>query len=130
MSCGLSETLPAVADSVPRLRSAVTAFAAAAGAGGQTLDQVRLAVSEAVTNAIVHAYVEHDEPGAVTVTAGVDRGLLEVTVSDGGRGMTPRLDSPGMGLGLPLIARSTHVFDVHGSSSGGTEMRMSFQLGR
>jgi anti-sigma regulatory factor (Ser/Thr protein kinase) len=124
----LSETLPAVPASTPRLRRAVTRFAVAAGANAATVENVSLAVSEAITNAIVHAYADRDEPGIVRVTAVIENGSVHITVSDDGRGMVPRLDSPGLGLGLPLIGQTADAFDVHRSDGGGTELRMSFQL--
>ena len=109
------------------LRVAVTRFAKSAGVTGELLDQLRLAVSEAVTNVVLHAYVGAAEPGPVRLAARVDGGAIEVTVADDGRGMVPRIDSPGLGLGLPLIAQTTDTFDVHQSEGGGTEMRMSFR---
>lgn len=124
----LSETLPAVAESVPRLRRAVTGFAAEAGASGMVLESLRLAVTEAVTNAIVHAYVDHDSPGTVSVIAAVDDGALRITVSDRGRGMLPRIDSPGLGLGMPLIAQAADAVDVHEETGGGVRLTMSFNL--
>jgi serine/threonine-protein kinase RsbW len=124
----LAHTLRAVPASVPELRRAVTTFAEGAGAGEDVLAALRLAVSEAVSNVVVHAYVEAEEPGAVRVTANVCGDSLCVTVSDQGRGMIPRPDSPGLGLGLPLIARTARSLEVRRGETGGTEMRMSFPL--
>ena len=53
-----------------------------------------------------------------------------VVVADEGRGMLPRTDSPGLGLGLPLIAQMTQSLEVHDRQGGGTEIRMSFALRR
>ena len=125
----LTETLPAAPQSVPKLRIAVARYAAAAGVTGHTLDRLTLSVSEAVTNVVMHAYADRGEPGAVTVTASLEGDRVMVTVIDGGRGMRPRLDSPGMGLGLPLIAHFADAFDVQRSAGGGTEMHMSFPVG-
>jgi anti-sigma regulatory factor (Ser/Thr protein kinase) len=127
-SAQLSETLPAVPESVPHLRRAVTGFAAAAGATTSTLDGVRLAVTEAVSNAIVHAYIDEERPGFVRVTAAVRADALHVTVRDHGRGMLPRVHSPGLGLGIPLIGQAADAFDVHEVPGGGAEIRMSFRL--
>jgi serine/threonine-protein kinase RsbW len=124
-----SETLPAVPRSVPVLRAAISSFAREAGASGRTIEDIRLAVSEAISNAILHAYVDDDQPGAIWLTGELHDDILHITVSDAGRGMIPRIDSPGLGLGLPLIAQSAETFDVHDAGSGGTELRMSFRLG-
>jgi serine/threonine-protein kinase RsbW/stage II sporulation protein AB (anti-sigma F factor) len=91
--------LPAVPTSIKRARDAVGALAERLGAGAA---DVKLAVSEAVTNAVVHAFRDRS-PGTVTVDAGVKRGRLLIVVTDDGMGMRPNADSNGLGLGLSLI---------------------------
>jgi serine/threonine-protein kinase RsbW len=90
---------------------------------------VALAVSEAVTNAVLHAYADA-EPGDVEVTAQrhPDDGF-EVRVSDHGGGMKPRGDSPGMGVGLPLAATLAERLEVEARRGGGTSVRMVFAVG-
>jgi serine/threonine-protein kinase RsbW len=124
----LVETLPAVPDSVPTLRRSVTRFLAEAGATPAGIAAVELAVSEAVTNAVRHAYLDHPEAGQVSVTARIHDDTVELMVSDEGRGMLPRLDSPGLGLGMPLIAHSADSLELRQRASGGTEIHMSFPL--
>jgi anti-sigma regulatory factor (Ser/Thr protein kinase) len=124
----LSCVWPAVAASVAEARNAVGAFAQSAGATGDALAAVSLAVSEAVTNAVLHAYLDRDEPGPVEVRARCEAETVVVEVADEGRGMLPRTDSPGLGLGLPLIAQMTESLEVHDRSGGGTEIRMAFAL--
>jgi serine/threonine-protein kinase RsbW/stage II sporulation protein AB (anti-sigma F factor) len=69
------------------------------------IDAVKLAVSEALTNVVVHAYVDHG-PGPMIVEASIDgHGHLVVLVCDEGVGMVPRTDSPGMGVGISLMAQ-------------------------
>ncbi|HZL05895.1 MAG TPA: ATP-binding protein, partial [Coriobacteriia bacterium] len=63
----MSRTYPAVADSVHIARHALCAFAADCGAHPQQVEAVRLASSEALTNAVIHAY--RDEPGQIQVSA-------------------------------------------------------------
>jgi serine/threonine-protein kinase RsbW/stage II sporulation protein AB (anti-sigma F factor) len=103
----LVRRLRAQPDQVRVIRAEVRAFAVEHGAADP--NAVALAVSEAVTNAVVHAYVDAPEPGEIEVVArrtGDD--CLEILVSDAGRGMLPRPDSPGVGLGLPLVAAAYH----------------------
>jgi serine/threonine-protein kinase RsbW/stage II sporulation protein AB (anti-sigma F factor) len=57
---------------VPGLRRAVTRFAADHGVVEPPIDGLRLAVSEAVTNAIVHGFGDGD-PGQVRVSLAIDR---------------------------------------------------------
>jgi anti-sigma regulatory factor (Ser/Thr protein kinase) len=124
----LSCAWPAVAASVAEARNAVTAFAEAAGATADALAAVSLAVSEAVTNSVLHAYLDREHPGPVEVRARCEAETVVVEVADEGRGMLPRTDSPGLGLGLPLIAQMTESLEVHDRDGGGTEIRMAFAL--
>jgi serine/threonine-protein kinase RsbW len=119
---------PAEPPSVSSIRHSLSDFARGQGVPEEVISAAGLAVSEATTNAVVHAYADQDEPGAVTVLAGIDEGHLWVTVCDEGRGMRPRPDSPGLGLGLPLIAQMAASFEVHERDTGGTEVRMRFAL--
>jgi serine/threonine-protein kinase RsbW len=103
------------------------AAARRAGAEDPVLDAIRLAVSEAVSNVIVHGY-RGSPNGAFTVAVEWDADELRVTVRDEGCGMQPRADSPGAGLGLPLIANLAESFSVTAPEGGGTEVTMSFTL--
>ena len=110
------------------MRAEVAAFVVAAGVADPLLSSVKLAVSEAVTNVVLHAYAGADEPGEVRLCARVEDDHVHVTVSDDGCGMVPRLDSPGLGVGLPFIAHSSDTLDIGHNDGGGTELRMSFKL--
>jgi anti-sigma regulatory factor (Ser/Thr protein kinase) len=124
----LHRALPAVPSTVTALRAEVAAFIVAAGIDEPLLTGVKLAVSEAVTNAVVHAYVNAEHPGEVRLLASLRDGHVHVTVSDDGCGMMPRLDSPGLGVGLPFIAHTADTLDIDHSDGGGTELRMSFRI--
>ena len=116
-------------DAVSAIRHALLRYADTAGASERTRDAVGLAASEAATNAVVHAYVDHDEPGSIVITAWlVDAHRLRVVVADDGRGMQPRTDSPGMGLGLPLMAQVAQKLVIESAPQRGTEVTMDFRL--
>jgi serine/threonine-protein kinase RsbW/stage II sporulation protein AB (anti-sigma F factor) len=51
-----------------------------------------------------------------------------VIVSDEGRGILPRPDSPGLGLGLPLIATLASSLELGTNDREETEVRMVFEL--
>jgi serine/threonine-protein kinase RsbW len=123
----LSYTYPAVADSVPRAREALSTFARSAGATDDQLDSIRLAVSEAATNVVVHAY--DDDSGRIQLEAGLASGELWVQIADDGLGMRPQVESPGLGFGLSLISQVCDEFEIAKRSSGGLEVRMRFALG-
>jgi serine/threonine-protein kinase RsbW len=121
-------TLPARLDAPSVARRLTCQFATAHDADEDTVAAVALCVSEAVANAVVHAYRDADQPGDVEIEAQKPNGYLCIYVRDRGQGMNPRLDSPGLGLGLPIIAESTTSLEVRRSSAGGTELVMRFDL--
>ena len=112
---------------VGEARRGVATIARAHGASEDALDNLSLAVSEATTNAVIHAFVGVP-PGRVSVIAEPGEGCVLVRVLDDGRGMTPRADSPRLGLGLTLDGHSmaTHCDIREGPSGRGTEVRMAF----
>ena len=122
----LNESYPAVPESVPLVRRALTAVAAGAGASGDRLDEIRLAVSEALSNAVIHAY--RNDEGHLHVTAAVADGELWVLIGDDGRGMHAWNDSNGLGIGLTLISGLSDDFSIVTRASGGTEVQMRFEL--
>ena len=109
-------------------RRAVTEFAIGAGAIDGLAGDVALAVSEAVTNVVMHAYRDRATAGRVRIVAERVRQELVVTIADDGDGVRPRRDSPGLGLGLAIIARVTHTVEVEPRPTGGAELRMRFLL--
>jgi serine/threonine-protein kinase RsbW len=121
------QSWPASPEHVGSARRVVSAVARRAGAADPVLDAVRLAVSEAVSNVILHGYRDSGN-GVFTVTMACEDDELSVTVSDNGCGMQPRMDSPGAGLGLPLIANLAETFSVSAPPGGGTEVCMTFPL--
>jgi serine/threonine-protein kinase RsbW/stage II sporulation protein AB (anti-sigma F factor) len=127
VSVQLHRSVSAVPSCVPLLRSAVAAFAGSAGVVEPLLSSVKLAVSEAVTNAVLHAYVGK-RPGPVHLGAWIDDDCLVIEVSDEGGGMMPRLDSPGLGVGLPFIADTADSLDITSAPGGGAQLRMAFDL--
>jgi serine/threonine-protein kinase RsbW len=122
----LTRCYPAVPGAVPQARKALSEFAEAAGASDEQVQAVRLATSEAVTNAVVHAYPQG--PGEIYVTAALAGEELWVLIADDGRGLHPRDDSPGLGMGLALISDASDGFAIVNRSTGGTEVRMRFGL--
>ncbi len=123
----LSASYPASPDTVATARDAVVEFASTRGASGQELHAIRLAVSEAVTNAVIHAY--RGSAGEIEVTAGFAGGELWVLVSDDGCGFQMPSPTPGQGWGMPLIAHASDELTIAERAAGGTEVRMRFEIG-
>jgi len=119
--------LPARAENVAVVRHAFGGFAEGLSVDEQTLADIKLAVTEACTNVVIHAY-EDGEEGDLEVDASIDDQLLTVVIRDNGRGIVPRPDSPGLGLGLPLIATLAASLELGRDHGDHTEVRMTFRL--
>ncbi len=122
----LQLSLPARAENVAVIRHAFGGLGEALGVPEQTLADIKLAVTEACTNVVVHAYPDGEGPMGVDALVRDDR--LTIVVRDDGRGMLPRADSPGLGLGLPLIATLAEALELGKGDEDATEVRMTFRL--
>ena len=119
--------LPARAENVAVVRHAFGGFAEVLSVDEQTLADIKLAVTEACTNVVIHAYDE-GEDGDLEIDATIDDRRLTVVIRDRGRGIMPRPDSPGLGLGLPLIATLSETLELGTDADDQTEVRMTFAL--
>src|ERR671923_163192 len=124
-------TLPARAEGVAVVRQALAGIADALDVDAAVLADMKMAVSEACTNVVVHAYDDGD--GLLEVDMSADDVGLTIRVRDHGSGIQPQVRSrevPALGLGLPLIAALSDSFELHGSAGQGTEVRMTFAYTR
>jgi serine/threonine-protein kinase RsbW/stage II sporulation protein AB (anti-sigma F factor) len=112
------------------LRNAVASLASEVGLSSGRVYAVKLCVSEAVTNAVLHAYPERD-PGPIDVSAREVGDELVVTVADRGRGrVTSPTHSDGEGgFGLAFISRLTDGCTFTATRDG-TTIEMLFLLPR
>jgi serine/threonine-protein kinase RsbW len=124
----LDAVYPAQPTRVADIRRDVANVAAIFGADETVLLRINLAVSEAATNAILHAYREDPGAGDVRVLVQHADEFLDVCICDTGVGMSPRADSPGLGLGLGLMAHEAHRCEIRSSPTGGTEVVLRFEL--
>ena len=119
---GIQRRVPACADRLSVLRQAVAAFAVDECANAAEIhDQLVLAVSEACTNVILHAYP--DRTGEIALRAWVDRRYLRVEIRDEGVGIDTPSPNKGLGLGLQLM-RTTAQARV--DSGAGTTVQLRF----
>jgi serine/threonine-protein kinase RsbW len=89
---------------------------------------VDLAVTEAVTNVIIHAYRDRgpgDDPGRVRIGLVIEADAALVVVADEGIGMVSRTDSPGLGMGLSIIASVCDTLQIE-QRHDGTRIHMGF----
>ena len=118
-------------------RAAVAAFAAQLDPTMDELGDIKTAVSEAVTNAIVHAYPE--EMGVVFLRARILHGdTLELTIKDRGRGipdvkqaMEPLYSTGGeerSGMGFTIMESFMDKLQVRSRPGKGTTVTMKRQI--
>jgi serine/threonine-protein kinase RsbW len=125
-------TMPARAEGVAVVRQALAGMADALDFDAAVLADMKMAVSEACTNVVVHAYEDAD--GVLEVDMAADDRGLTIRVRDYGTGIQPQAsrtrEVPALGLGLPLIAALSDAYELRGSSGQGTEVRMTFHYAR
>jgi serine/threonine-protein kinase RsbW len=116
------------AENLALARLALSGIGAVAGAAEADVADLKLAVTEACTNAILHAYADGGA-GELVVRYRVDGGTVEVEVEDDGSGFDP--DDPiseeserdGQGMGLMIIRSLTDSIGIESDESGS---RISF----
>lgn len=123
----IETALEAVPSSVGYARSAVGSLAEDGGACERDVERVQLAVSEAITNAIVHG-CGGEGLHSVRLAAALIEGELTVLIADDGCGMGGASESSGLGLGLALIAHTCDSLALRVGSRGGAEVEMRFQI--
>jgi stage II sporulation protein AB (anti-sigma F factor) len=119
----------ALPEELAALRTAVWRHALDLGVSPEVGYSIRLAVGEALTNVVMHAYVG-SQPGTMLVRAWVDGyEHLNIQVLDEGHGLIPRADSPGLGLGMGLMAQMSDDFRVSNREGKlGTTVSLRFAL--
>jgi anti-sigma regulatory factor (Ser/Thr protein kinase) len=120
-------TVPARPENVAVIRHVLGALADALALPPALIDDVRLAVTEACTNVVRHAY---DDEGTIDVVVRPKGDELEVTVTDEGRGLGPSPDTSGPGLGLPLIAALADTLEIERGRNRGSRLVMHFLRSR
>jgi serine/threonine-protein kinase RsbW len=107
------------------MRNQIAELARDGGFDEPTVADVRLAVSEAATNALVHGVAQRDAGTTIHVEAELLGDELIIGITDDGGGMRPRSDSPGLGLGLSVMAMVAKRLEIV-EARPGTQVRMAF----
>ena len=119
---------PAVARSLPVLRADLRAFAHRLGLNGPVTAAMCQAASEAAANAIVHGHGGGDDAAKIEVRTSSGPGEVTVTVLDRGAGFRPRRNTPGLGLGLGVIAQLADDLELEERDGGGVCVSMLFRV--
>ena len=109
------------------VRREVATFASRAGLDSPALTDVQVAVSDAVTNAILQAEAARDD-GCVRVDAEDAGDELIVRVLEPGSGSAEPPNCPVLGPRLSLIAALAQGVGVRRCGNGATELRMHFAI--
>lgn len=125
----LEVTLPAIPASIGHLRSYAREFATGAGAGDEAVTDIALAISEAATNAVIHAYRPGEAAnGTASLRGNVADDWLELAVADRGAGFRPG-PTGGLGFGLKVMAEVSDSMRIEQRDEG-TTVVLRFALAR
>lgn len=129
----------ALSENEPFARNAVAAFCLGLNPSLDELSDVKTAVSEAVTNCIVHAY--RGQTGMVVIECETEGDAVHIQISDFGRGIddlkralepfyTTSEGEERSGMGFTIMQTFMSDFSVKSEKGGGTSVRMSKYFGR
>lgn len=127
-------------------RSAVAAFALFLNPSLSELSDIKTAVSEAVTNCVVHAYRESKEGDKILIECVAEKeegkplGTLHITITDYGCGIedvekalspfyTTLSEEERSGMGFTIMQTFMHEFSLHSEKGKGTRVCMSKRIG-
>jgi serine/threonine-protein kinase RsbW len=115
-------------ESVGVARQVVSGVGDCIGLDEHRLSEVALAVTEACTNVVMHAYP--DGGGRYEMRVWAQQHRLVVAVRDHGQGISPRVPSAkaGLGLGLSLMLATCDEVSFARGGEAVTEVRMTFRL--
>jgi serine/threonine-protein kinase RsbW len=123
MALAFEAKFPGTPVGVRMVRREMAGLAEDCGMDVEAIADLRLAVTEAATNAVMHAYAEAE--GELRVTAAMHDGALTIVIGDTGPGLVDRRNSPGLGVGLAVIASVVERLNIV-SHPGGTDVHMAF----
>ena len=139
---GFKLEIPARSENEAFARQVICAFAARLDPTIEELSDLRVVVSEAVTNCVVHAYKGISEAGTVQITVRItESGILRVRIKDTGCGMadiercmqplyTTDPEGERGGMGLPIMKSLSHKFTVKSKPEKGTTISFEMQFGQ
>jgi anti-sigma regulatory factor (Ser/Thr protein kinase) len=129
LSIVFEHTLLADAAALPTVRRGVTDALQRHGVNSDELRaDVSLALTEALTNAILHAYPDDDTVCTIAVTVEQTAKTIVISVTDTGVGVSEPSGTRGLGLGLRLIQQLTTTWSVSSTPTTGTTITMRFPI--
>lgn len=134
-------SIPALSRNEGFARAAVSAFAAQLDPTVEELADLKAAVSEAVTNCIVHAYADSDTIGSIDITARIDGQSIYIKIRDKGCGIgdirqamqplfTSKPEQERSGLGFAVMESCCDKVTVHSAVGRGTSVVLRTVFGK
>ncbi|HAP31768.1 MAG TPA: anti-sigma F factor [Firmicutes bacterium] len=132
--------IPARSENESFVRVVVAAFAARLDPTLEELNEVKTAVSEAVTNCIIHAY-DNIEEGIIMITVSLDGNKLSLEIEDYGKGImdieqareplyTEKPELERAGMGFSIMENFMDELFVESVPGKGTRVTMIRTLGK
>ena len=129
-------TIPARAEYITLCRLALTGIARVRDLSEELLADLKLALTEAASNSVRHAYASDDEPGVVQISYELLPDRLVIEVTDEGEGFDPA-EAGGApeelsegGLGIAIIRAIADDVEIGTQPDGrGSRLRFEKQLG-
>lgn len=132
----MTVTFDAVTENEAFARNTVAAFCVALDPTVDQINDIKTAVSEAVTNCIVHAYPDKSQKGKITITTAVSDNSVHIVISDTGIGIddvnsamqpffTTKPEQERSGMGFTVMESFTDELTVEPNSPSGTVVSMT-----
>ena len=129
----------AVSENEGFARVCVAAFATRLDPTLEEINDIKTAVSEAVTNSVIHGY--NKKGGLITLTAEIEEKTLKVIIEDNGRGIenvekamepmfTTGADDERSGMGFTFMEVFMDGLDVWSEPGHGTRVTMYKRIGQ
>ena len=121
-------------ENISMIRVMVASFLSRTNITLDELSDIKTAVSEAVTNSVVHAYP--NSTGVINMCANIDNGTLHIKISDSGVGIedvekalepfyTTKPSDERSGMGFTIIESFMDSVSVYSQVNCGTTIEMS-----
>lgn len=124
--------IPAISQNEAFARNTISAFVLSLSPTIEEINDIKTAISEAVTNCVVHAY---DAEGIIAIEAEIKDNVLFVTISDNGKGITdvekarePMFTSGGderSGMGFTIMETFMDSVEIISTVGQGTSVTMT-----
>lgn len=140
MNNKITVKMPALSKNEALARSVVAFFAVELNPTIDELGDIKTAVSEAVTNSVVHGY-PNGNPGNITITAEIENEDLHIVIEDDGVGIedidaarqpffTTGKEEDRSGMGFTIMETFMNNLFVENKADGGLKVTMIKSLKR